>query len=491
MPFEIKEESLKDQKTVSVSEDESVKIEKIPTTFDRSIEPPKGTDPLLKVPPIWENKLSNGLSLLGIEHHELPLIQFTLTLNGGMLLDDPNKIGVANLMTDIMMQGTKNKTPVELEEAIDALGATIRMHTTKESIVITANTLTSTFDQTYALVEEILLEPRWDTKEFERVKKQTIEIINRNKANPNAIASAVYSKLIYGEGNILSNTTMGTIASVESINIEDMKNFYQRYFSPAVSYVSIVGDITEEKSVATFSSLVEKWPAKDIKIHEYPLPEPLKKSKVYFVDFPGAKQSVIRIGNLSLARTDSDFYPAYVMNYKLGGSFSGVVNLILREEKGFTYGARTSFSGTKIPGPFTASSAVQSSATLESTQIFKEEMIKYKQGIPEEDLAFTKNALIKSNARRFETISALIGMLNNIAKYNLPKDYVKQNEKIVRSMTLEQHKNLANKYIHPDKMIYLIVGDAKTQLKPLNKMGFGVPTVLDKEGNPNWEAKKY
>ncbi len=477
IPFKIEEESVKEQKKVAVA-DKDEKIEKIPTKFDRNIEPPKGTDPLLKVPAIWENKLANGLKLFGIGHHELPLIQFTLTLHGGMLLDNPQKIGVANLMTDIMMQGTKNKTPIELEEAIDALGASIGMYTNKEAIVIRANTLTSTFDQTYALVEEILLEPRWDEKEFARVKKQTIEGINRSQANPNAIASNVFSKLLYGEENILSNSTLGTVASVESINIEDMKEFYQNYFSPSLSYLSIVGDISEEKAIATFSSLENKWPAKDVKIPEHPLPKPLNKSKVYFVDFPGAKQSVIRIGNLSLARTDPDFYPAYVMNYKLGGSFSGVVNLILREEKGFTYGARTSFNGTNTSGPFTASASVQSNATLESTQIFKDEMMKYKKGVPAEDLDFTKNALIKSNARRFETISALLAMLNNIAKYDLPKDYVKQNEKIIREMTLEQHKELANKYIHPDKMIYLVVGDAKTQLKPLKKLGFGMPTVI-------------
>jgi zinc protease len=171
------------------------------------------------------------------------------------------------------------------------------------------------------------------------------------------------------------------------------------------------------------------------------------------------------------------------MNYKLGGSFSGIVNLILREEKGFTYGAQTDFRGTNYPGPFKASSSVQSNATFEAVQIFRDEMNKYRQGISETDLAFTKNALIKSNARRFETLNALIGLLNNMAKYNLPVDYIKEREKIVNDLTLEQHQALAEKYINSDKMIYLIVGDAKTQLKSLTKLGFGKPIMLDKEGN--------
>jgi zinc protease len=490
-PYVLAEESLGDQKKIEMTGAEEVKVEKIPSGFDRSTEPPKGSDPLLKIPEIWETKLNNGLSVYGIGQHELPLVQFTLTLKGGMLLDNMNRIGVANLMTDIMMQGTKNKTPIELEEAIDELGASIHMHTTKEAIIISANCLASKFDPTYALVQEILLEPRWDEKEFERVKKETIETINRTQANPDAIADLVFEKLIFGNNNILSNNTLGTEESVNSIVIDDMKNFYTAFFSPSVSYLSIVGDITQDKAIRTLGSLVAQWPLKEVTIPEYPLPEALSKSEIYFVDFPDAKQSVINIGHLSMAYTDNDFYPASVMNYKLGGSFSGIVNLILREEKGFTYGARTSFDGSEYPGPFVANASVQSSATLEAVQIFKTEMDKYRQGVSEEDLSFTKNALSKSNARRFETIDALLGMLNNIARYNLPKDYVKQNETIVREMTAEHHQELAKKYIQPDKMIYLIVGDAKTQLKPLQKLGLGTPKMLDKEGNLVWEAISY
>ena len=358
-------------------------------------------------------------------------------------------------------------------------------------MLYTANTLASKFDQTYALVEEILLEPRWDEKEFDRVKKQTIEIINRREANPEEIADEVFDKLVYGNENILSNNTLGSMESVTTIGIEDLKNFYAAYFTPSVSYLSVVGDITKDKAVATFKSLSNKWPGKEITIPEYPFPPAPDQAALYFVDFPDAKQSVITIGNISLAYTDEDYYPASVMNYKLGGSFNGIVNLILREEKGFTYGARTNFTGSEYPGFFIANAAVQSSATLESVQIFRDEMNKYRQGISEEDLDFTKNALIKSNARRFETIGALLGMLNNIARYDLPYDYLKQHETIVREMTAEQHKALAEKYIQPDKMIYLIVGDAKTQLQPLKKLGFGVPKMLDKEGNLVWEAISY
>jgi zinc protease len=167
------------------------------------------------------------------------------------------------------------------------------------------------------------------------------------------------------------------------------------------------------------------------------------------------------------------------MNYKLGGNFNGILNMILREEKGFTYGARSGFSGGKTYGTFEASSSVRSSATEESVQIFKDEIEKYRQGIADTDLEFTKNALIKSNARSFETLGALHGMLTSISAYNLPYDYIKTEESIVKSMTLESHKALAQKFLQSDNMFYVVVGDAATQLSALEKIGLGKPVLVE------------
>ena len=476
-PIEPPPEMLKNKKI------DDTKIEKIPTNFDRSIEPEKGPDPLLTIPTIWDDKLANDLKIYGIEHHELPLVQFSLTFKGGMLLDDINKIGVANLVTDMMMEGTKNRTPIELEEAIDELGARISMYTTKESIVISANTLKSRFYETFNLVKEILLEPRWDEKEFARIKQQKLEKINRSHSRPGVIANNVFAKLNYGMEHILANPVIGSIESINEITIDDLKNYYAKNLSPDIAYVNIVGNITKNKAVNTFNQIANAMTVKEIKFPEYSTPPERKKAAVYFVDFPNAQQSQLKIGNISLARTDEDYYPVNVMNYKLGGGFNGIVNLILREEKGFTYGARTGFSGTEYPGLFTASSAVQTNATLESVQIFKDEISKYRNGISEENLTFTKNSLIKSNTRRFETLGALMGMLGSIAKYDLAYDYIKEQEEYVQGFDAEKHKQLAQKYLNPDKMVYLVVGDAKSQLRSLRKLGLGKPILIDKDGN--------
>ena len=172
------------------------------------------------------------------------------------------------------------------------------------------------------------------------------------------------------------------------------------------------------------------------------------------------------------------------MNYQLGGSFNGVLNMILREEKGFTYGAGSNFTGGQYPGVFRGASSVQATATRESLEIFRDEIARYREGISEEDLEFTKNAMILSNALRFETLGALLSMLNQIATYDMPYDYVLQEEAVCRNMTLERHQELAQQYLDTGRMIYLVVGDATTQLAQLAGLGLGNPIQLDVNGNP-------
>ena len=463
--------------------DADVEIEKTPSKFDRSVAPEMGETPKLNIPESWTANLPNEMEVYGIVQDELPLVNFSLVIDGGHLLDDLSKNGVANLMSDIMMEGTATKTPLELEEAIDRLGASIRMYTTDESLVLRGNTLARNFDATMALVQEILLQPRWDEKEFARIKTSTINGIKRSDANPNVIANRVYNKMLYGENHPLAQPTSGTVTSVEAITIQDLKEYYAKYISPSVSRFHVVGDVSESEALAALEGLKENWEAKEVTIPEFPIKNDRDKASLYFVDVPNAKQSVINIGYIAMPRTDKDFYPAEVMNYKLGGSFSGNVNLVLREEKGYTYGARSGFSGTKIPGTFTASSSVRTNTTGESVSIFKDEIAKYKAGISEEDLAFTKNALIKSNARRFETQGSLLGMLQERSAYDLDPNYIAEEEATINNMTLEQHKELANKYLDESKMAYLIVGDAATQYQQFKDMGFDEVMLLDKEGN--------
>jgi len=453
-------------------------VVKTPTRFNRAVMPPVGPDPEVIVPRFWTSSLSNGIKVWGIKQSELPLVQYSIIIRGGHLAEELGKAGIANLVASMMNEGTKNKTPEELEDAIGLLGASIRVTSGNEDISIEVSTLKKNLEKTIAIVEEIILEPRWDKEQFGLLKSRTINALKRNQANPDYLASTTLNKLIFGENNILSTTNSGTEATVSSLTIDDLKNFYSTYVSPSITRLIVAGDVDQTKVKAAFDGLSRKWQPKKVVLPEFKMPIAPVKSAIYFVDVPGAKQSVIAIGAPSLARANPDFYPAYVANYKLGGSFNGVFNLILREEKGFTYGARSSFSGFTDYGYFNASSMVRTNSTLESMTIFKTEMEKYRKTMPQDYIDFTKDALIKGNALRFETLGSLLGMLNTMSKYGLPSDYIKQEAEYVKSLTVEKQLKYVNKYIDPSKMFYVVVGDAKTQLKELEKAGLGIPILV-------------
>jgi zinc protease len=455
--------------------------ERTPSTFDRTVEPPSGTAPEVKIPAIWESKLANGLRVYGIENAEVPLVQFEIVIDGGLLFEDINKVGVSNLTARMLTQGTQKKTAQELEEAIQQLGASINVFAGTEDIRIGVMTLAKNYEPTLALVEEILLEPRWDAKEFDLVKQSTVSQIRQQQANPNAVAQSNFNLLIYGKDSIRSRNILGTIESVNPITLDDLKTFYAKSLSPSVARMHVVGALDKTKITNSLNGINKNWKSKKVEIPVYRTPAPPSKSQIYFYDVPDAKQSVIRFGYPALAQTDQDFYPATIMNYILGGGgFASQLTQQLREGKGYTYGINSNFAGTNSPGAFTIASGVRSNVTLEAAQLIKNILQDYPKNYSEKDLETTQSFLIKSNARAFETAGAKLNMLENISKYGWKYDYVKGREQIVKAMTVQQIKGLSQKYLNTDKMIWLVVGDAKTQLPRLKELGFGEPILIQK-----------
>ncbi len=459
---------------------ETTAYEPTPSSFDRTVEPPYGEAPEVKIPELWNGELNNGMEVFGIQNNELPLVQFNIRLKGGMLLDNKEKVGVANLLARMMTKGTQNKTPEELEAAIDELGANISVRANQQEIVISGNSLARNYNATLALVEEIILEPRWDETEFNLAKQSVMSQIAASRAQPNSIASNAFNELLYGKDHILSNNLLGTQVSVEGITIEDLKNYYEANISPSVAKMLVVGSIQKNDVIGSLSGLEQNWAAKTVNIPtmaELPIVE---QSKVYFYDVPNAKQSVLRFGYMALAENDPDFYPSTVMNYILGGGgFASRLTQELREGKGYTYGIRSSFTGTDIPGPFSIGSGVRTNVTYESAQLVKDILAAYPSTFTEQDLETTKSALTKGQARAFETLGAKLNMLSKISAYGWSPDYVKERTAIINDMTVEKIQELASKYANPDKMIYLVVGDAATQMDRLEQLGYGKPVLLN------------
>ncbi len=465
----------------AVDPSQNAEYTRTPSKIDRSKEPGYGATPAVKVPQVWDTKLANGMRVVGIENKEVPLVQFDIAIDGGLLLDNPDKVGVANLMARMLTQGTAKKTPEQLEEAIQQLGAAIYVSARQEDVRISVTTLARNFDATLDLVEEILLQPRWDEKEFALIKQSVLSQIRQQDADPNALAAINFNKLVYANNDLRSRNILGTAETVNSITMDDLKTYYRANVSPSVARMHVVGALPKATIQRALGDLARDWKAKPVALPAAVPAGSQAAAKVYFVDVPDAKQSVLRIGYRALAATDADYYPANVANYILGGGgFASRLTQQLREGKGYTYGINSSFSGSQSAGPFTIASGVRSNVTLESTQLVKQVLQDYGQTFSAADLETTKNFLVKSNARAFETATAKLGMLDNISKFGWSPSYVKDREAIVKGMTLQQVQGLSQRYLDPSKMVWLVVGDAKTQLPRMKELGFGEPVLIGK-----------
>lgn len=463
-----------------VGQGEEAVYEKTPSKYDRS-EPELRALPLFKSPEVWISQATNGMKLYGIENDELPLASFDITIPGGHLLDPINKSGITSLMTDLMMQGTANKTAAELEEAIGLLGASINIYSTSEEIRITGSCLSKNFEKTLALVEEIILHPRWDQNEFDRLKQALETNLKGREANPRAIASMNFQNLIYGDHHIFGIPSSGTLESVQNISLSDIKNHYKLLGAKKATF-HIAGSIKKEQVEKALVSIASSWNTDSMAIPEYPTPENEVSNKLYFIDVPNAKQSVIYIGNLALSANDPDFNKLIYANEILGGGSSGKLFQTLRIEKGYTYGAYSRINRQNNVSPFVISTSVRANATLASLKIIEDMVSDYGKNFGKEDAETTKTKILKGSTRDFEGLGDKLRILREMSKYGKPASFVENSQKELVAMNAVDFKNIIAKHIQEDKMIYVVVGDKATQFDELKK--FNKPVVeLDIHGN--------
>jgi zinc protease len=462
--------------------------EKTPSSFDRSVEPPlMANTPELRVPEIWSTTLSNGMTLKGIAYTELPLVSFYILLNEGMLHDSPDKPGVAYMTAQMLNEGTEFKTPEELQEAKGQLGASISVSSGAETMTLSGTCLKKNFGEVIALVEEILLHPRWDEKSFGIVRDRNLDNIRQSETQPSYIASSIFRKLISGKDNILSNTTVGTAESVQAITMDDLKAFYAANFSPSVAKMGFVGGLKPAEVEKSLASLLKNWEVKTVAEPQIAVSEEQPAAKVYFADYPGSSQSYIILGNRAMPFNSPEAYPADIINDKLGASSSSLLFEILRLQRGYTYGAYSSFATNNHLNYFMASSSVQTTVTKESLEIFRDILSGYRDDYTAEYLETTRTSLLRAMNGSFETPGSQMGMLRVIDTYDgVPMDYVKQRETVLKNMTLEEAKEHIARNIVFDNMVIVVVGDAKTQLENVKKMGLGPVLLVDK----NAEAVK-
>jgi zinc protease len=479
--------ALDESEQVSLYEDLSVsdpdltivergEIARTPSRIDRSIEPPFGATPRARIPSVWRRTLPNGMTVLGIEEPTLPLAIFHLRLAGGQLLENPARAGVAKMLAELMMESTSARSGDAIARTLRTLGAELSISAEQEGLIIRGSTLPRTWDDTMALLEEILLEPKFDSTTVERLRQRTLAQISSVSSSPIGMANAVFAQLLYGD-HPLAGSTLGTEETLNEIELEDLREYYARAVIPSNAAFHVIGAITESAVIASLAGLEKRWA--DVP-RELSLPTDIQSSQpgIYFVDVPGASQSVIRIGRIALERTNEEFLPATVMQRQFGGP-SGILNHVLRMEKGYTYAITSGFSGTEIPGPFAISTSVRTDATLEALQLIQELLEQYNTSIDDATLETTRESIARSRPAALWAPGLKMGLLRQMSAYGFEADAFLQEERVARAMTIEQARDLARRHFDPSSMIWLIVGDASTQLEGLGALGLGDPIMIE------------
>lgn len=467
-------------------------------TFDRSKKPNAGANPVVKVPALWEEKFANGLKIIGTQNDEIPSVTLQLTIEAGHRLEDKSKAGVAQLLGDIMQESTEKYTAEQMEDALAKLGSSISLASGASEITVTISSLTRNLDATLKLAEEIIFHPKFDKEDFELVKSQKLQAIANQVTQPVVVANNVFNKLLYGDNSIMSIPAGGTTATVSSITLEDLKSYYKKNISPNISNLVVVGDISKA-DVLTKVNFLKTWKSTNVSLPKEDAVPEINKTKIYLINKDKAAQSEIRIGYMSMPYdATGEFYKSTLMNYTLGGAFNSRINMNLREDKGYTYGARSTFNGTKYAGPFVASAGVRANATDSAMVEFIKEINNYSgSGISEEELQFTKNSIGLSEALKYETPAQKAVFLKRISDFNLSPDYTDKQNQLLNTITKTEIDQLAKQKLPLEKMVITVVGDKKLIYEGLSKLGYEIiemdsdgKVLYDKNNQPLYPTDK-
>ncbi|MEP4149451.1 MAG: pitrilysin family protein [Halioglobus sp.] len=451
--------------------------------FDRSIQPPAGDNPSITLPTIWRSELGNGVNVLGAVNDETPTTTIRLSMDVGQRDESLDKLGLASITASMMNEATLKSTNEDLSNRLQKLGSTITFGANNNTTTMAIRSLSENIDATLAIAAEKLLQPKFDADDFKRVKAQTLQAIESSKTDAGATVSSVYQQLLFGRDNPFAYLNMGTVETVSEITLEDVKAFHAANYSPTIASMVAVSNYDRDELVKKLA-VFEPWNGEAVaRAALKPFPT-IDGTRLYLIDKPGAAQSEIRIVKRSLTYdATGEFYRANLMNFVLGGAFNSRINLNLREDKGYSYSARSGFSGEHDYGTYVASAAVRTDATQDSIVQFEKEIRNYvESGITEAELSFTKNAIGQRDARRYETPTQKLAFLSRIVEYNLDDDFVDRQNEILAGISQDEINNLAKKHLDVDDMIIVVVGDKQAILPGLQELGYEI-VELDADGN--------
>lgn len=453
-------------------------------TLDRSKPPVLGPPPKVALPPVVTRELPNGLKLMIVEQHELPLADFVLVVGGGGTMDPAKKDGAANLTASMLTEGTTSRNSLQIADQIAYLGVGLNAGSNWDASTVSLHTPISQLDSALALFSDVVLHPAFSSEDFERVRKNRLTSLVQLKDRPTAIADQAYASILYGSGHPYGHSLIGTEASVTALKPADLQSFYRSNFVPNNSTLIIVGDVNVadiEKRIASRFGSWQRGTVTDASFGEAPK---AGATTVYLIDKPGAAQSSFRIGSIGVPRSTKDYFALNVMNTILGGSFTSRLMQNLRETHGYTYGARSRFDMRQSAGPFTASAEIVAAKTDSGLIEFMKELNAIRDTVPSSELNKAKRYLQLGMPSDFETTQQIANQLVPVVLYKLPLSYYNSYVSNIEGVTQADVQRVAKQYINPESLAIVIVGDRKSIEAGLKAVNAGPITIRDFFGQP-------
>ncbi len=453
--------------------------------LDRTKRPEGKPAPKVQLPDIQKATLNNGLQVWLVEHHELPTVSMNLIVQAGSDHDPVSQPGIASMTADVIDEGTSTRDALKIADDLESIGASIGVNSSFDGSFMTLSSLTEFLPKALEIYADIITNPTFPQKEFDRLKKQRLTALKQQKDQPTTIANNAYSYILYGSDHPYGNNPSGTEASLNAMTRDQLVTFYNTYYRPNNATLVVVGDVKLSDVVSKLEQSLSGWQKADIPAFTLQDPKPVDKTRVFLIDKPGAPQSEVRIGYPALSRNTPDFFPVVVMNRMLGGQFSSRINLNLREKHGYTYGANSGFRFNKGVGPFTASGGIVTEKSDSAMKEFKYEIdLMSEKGMTPDELQFVKKGLMGNFALTFETPGQIAGALQNIILYGLPENYYQNYLQNIEKVSLNDVNSVAKKYLNSSRMAMVVVGDLSKIKDNITKMNFGEVILCDPDGKP-------
>ena len=453
--------------------------------FDRAMKPPSGASSSLALPELQNFNLTNGMTVKLVEHHELPIVDVRLVVKSGSYVDPEGKAGTANFTADMLDEGTTTRDAFEIADAKDFIGARLSTGSSWDGSFVTVSTIKKHLDSALEIFADVALNPTFPEEDMEKIRERRLTSILQRKDQPLTLAALAFGDIVYGKSHPYGLPSSGTEESIKSLSRKDLQSFYSTYYRSNNAVLIVVGDVTRAEIEPVLEKYFGSWDSGDIPAPKtFDTPE-ISETSFYLVDKPDAAQSYLYFGHNSISRNDPDYISSYVMNMILGGQFTSRINLNLREDKGYTYGARSSFSTRRNGGSFSARSSVKTSVTDSSIIEVLYELRRIRdEHVTMDELELAKRSIIQKLPAGFETPSQIASGLGSLVLNDLPDDYYETYSEKIEAVTMHDILMTAQKLIDPAHMALVISGDINMIKESIELLNEGKVNVVSDEMMP-------